>query len=193
MFAGRIGPSRGLRVLDRWSRAQCKCTLAIPDKVFKCNGNSWYEMLRITKKSNLTWRDVTLPNLTSIPYPRRGQHTARGPHPARGGYIFSFEIGIFDTNLVRETQIKTKCGPRTKIIAHPCPTLTLPEATFNNTFLSKDLYARWLLLKSYQNCKINFGTEWLLQRSFLVTKFLKNLQGTSNLKNNISGLDNYIL
>ncbi len=35
--------------------------------------------------------------------------------------IFQFERSLFDCNVARETQIMTKCGPRTKIVAHPWP------------------------------------------------------------------------
>ncbi len=34
--------------------------------------------------------------------------------------LFELSKCIIDLNLARETQIKTQCGPRTKIVARPC-------------------------------------------------------------------------
>ena len=44
---------------------------------------------------------------------------ARGPHPAREGQFSLLYHSHFDRDVARETQIKTQCGTRTKIVARP--------------------------------------------------------------------------
>ena len=42
------------------------------------------------------------------------------PYPACEGPIFWDWMSTFDLNLAHESQIKSQCGPRMKIVAHPC-------------------------------------------------------------------------
>ncbi len=39
--------------------------------------------------------------------------------------IFKLQKSLFDWNPIREPQIKMQCGPRTKIVANPCPRVCL--------------------------------------------------------------------
>jgi len=42
--------------------------------------------------------------------------------PAKASFL-ALKKHMFDLNLARKTQLKAKCGPRTKIVAHPCSKL----------------------------------------------------------------------